>query len=197
MLPIKETFLSIQGEGYYVGHSCYFIRTQGCDIGCHWCDEPNSWTFNEKSKVSFSDLIKPIKKTKVDTIIFTGGEPLIHNLFEATNYFQKKGYNLHLETSGAYPLSGHWEWITLSLKKNKPPLNAIYRVASELKIIIYNQHDFQWALQQEKKVNKDCLLYIQPEWSRQSIMNPYIVDFILNNPRWKLSLQTHKYLKIQ
>jgi len=197
MLSIKETFLSIQGEGYYAGQASYFIRTQGCDIGCHWCDEPKSWDLDAGDNLSFDELMKPIKKTKTKIIIFTGGEPLMHNLKKATDFFKKSDYRLHLETSGAYPLSGEWDWITLSPKKIKPPLPNLYHAASELKIIIHNHHDFKWALDQETKVNNKCLLYLQPEWSRRDEMSQHVIDFILNNPRWNLSLQTHKYLNIQ
>tara|TARA_Y100001968_G_scaffold333044_1_gene393802 strand:+ start:1424 stop:2017 length:594 start_codon:yes stop_codon:yes gene_type:complete len=197
MIPIKETFLSIQGEGYYAGNASYFIRTQGCDIGCHWCDEPHSWKLNAGTVMTPSDLLKKIKKTNVDIVIFTGGEPLMHDLTKFSNEIIKSGYQLHLETSGAYPLSGNWNWITLSPKKVQPPLPEIYDSASELKVVIYNQDDFKWALKQEKKVPKSCLLYLQPEWSRLKLMQSDILEFISKNNRWKLSLQMHKYLNIK
>ena len=197
MISIKEPFLSIQGEGYYAGQSAFFIRTQGCDIGCHWCDEPKSWSLNDGYKVTTDDLIKEIEQYNTEIIIFTGGEPLIHDLGELSKSISDLGCQMHLETSGAYSLTGKWDWITLSPKKIKPPLEEIYQNASELKIIIYNHNDFQWALSQEKKVNNSCLLYLQPEWSRLKQMQSSIVEFISNNPRWKLSLQMHKYLNIQ
>tara|TARA_B100001741_G_C16458233_1_gene553853 strand:+ start:111 stop:704 length:594 start_codon:yes stop_codon:yes gene_type:complete len=197
MISIKETFLSIQGEGYYAGQSAFFIRTQGCDIGCHWCDEPKSWSLDEGYKMSVNDLIKEVEKNHTKIVIFTGGEPLMHDLSVLSTQISNHGYQMHLETSGAYPLTGHWDWVTLSPKKIKPPLHDIYSIASELKIVIYNQHDFEWALNQEKKVNDSCLLYLQPEWSRLRKIQPEIIDFISKNPRWKLSLQMHKYLNIQ
>ena len=138
MLSVLETFLSIQGEGYHVGESVFFIRTQGCDIGCHWCDEPHSWELTGGEKLSYVELIKRLKKTNTKKIVFTGGEPLIHDLQEITDRLRDLGYVLHLETSGAYPLTGTWDWITLSPKKNKPPLPSIYSLISELKVIIYH-----------------------------------------------------------
>jgi len=197
MLSVLETFLSIQGEGYHVGESVFFIRTQGCDIGCHWCDEPNSWELTGGEKLSYVELIKRLKKTNTKKIVFTGGEPLIHDLQEITARLRDLGYVLHLETSGAYPLTGTWDWITLSPKKNKPPLRSIYSLISELKVIIYNKHDFEWALEQKKHVKKSCLLYLQPEWSRMEIVKSSILDFICLYPEWKLSLQTHKILDIK
>ena len=197
MIPIKETFLSIQGEGYHAGESSYFIRTQGCDIGCHWCDEPKSWELNAGIKMTSEKLLSDVQKTNTSIVIFTGGEPLMHDLSDVSKTMINKGYKLHLETSGGYPLSGQWNWITLSPKKVKPPLSEIYPLASELKIIIYNKHDFKWALEQEKMVSQSCLLYLQPEWSRLNDMQSDILDFIAKNPRWKLSLQMHKYLKIK
>tara|TARA_B100000902_G_scaffold380346_1_gene415634 strand:- start:152 stop:754 length:603 start_codon:yes stop_codon:yes gene_type:complete len=200
MIPIKETFLSIQGEGYYAGQSSYFIRTQGCDIGCHWCDEPASWEFNSGINMTSLEILSDLKKSNVNTVIFTGGEPLIHDLTAISSLIHENGYSLHLETSGSYSLSGNWDWITLSPKKIKPPLKQIYLHASELKVVIYNSNDFEWALEQEKQIsniNKDCLLYLQPEWSKKDIMHPKIIDFISKNPQWKLSMQMHKYLNVK
>jgi len=197
MIPIKETFLSIQGEGWYAGQSAFFIRTQGCDIGCHWCDEPNSWSLDAGVVKTSDELLDDLNKSNSKIVIFTGGEPLMHDLTSVVTQISNAGYKVHLETSGAYPLSANWDWVTLSPKKIKPPLNEIYEFASELKIVIYNHNDFKWALDQEKKVSDSCLLYLQPEWSKLKIMKPKIIDFINSNPRWKLSLQMHKYLHIQ
>ena len=197
MIPIKETFLSIQGEGYYAGCLSFFIRTQGCDIGCHWCDEPNSWSLNKGVNMTASDLLSELNGIKTNIVIFTGGEPLMHDLTDLVDSFSHQGYQMHLETSGAYQLSGKWDWITLSPKKIKHPLPEIYPVASELKVVIYNHNDFEWALDQEKKVSPSCLLYLQPEWSKLASMQPEIIKFISQNPRWKLSLQMHKYLNIK
>jgi len=197
MIPILETFLSIQGEGYHAGQSAYFIRTQGCDIGCHWCDEPGSWKLDGGNQMNSLELLDSLKEIKTNIIIFTGGEPLMHNLNGICASLTNSGYQLHLETSGAYPLTGKWDWITLSPKKIKPPLSSIYQYASELKVVIYNQHDFEWALNQAERVNNSCLLYLQPEWSRLKEIQPKILDFISKNTKWNLSLQMHKYLHIK
>ena len=197
MIPIKETFLSIQGEGYYAGCLSFFIRTQGCDIGCHWCDEPKSWDLHGGIKTKSDVLLKDLKKTNTNIVIFTGGEPLMHDLSDVCNVISSEGYKMHLETSGSYPLTGNWDWITLSPKKIRPPLSEIYAFASELKVVIYNQDDFKWAVEQEKLVNPSCLLYLQPEWSRLETIQSDIIEFISRHPRWKLSLQTHKYLNIK
>jgi len=196
-MQIKEIFVSIQGEGFYAGQSSVFIRTQGCDIGCHWCDEPNSWDFNNGLELSLEEILFQIEQSNTNIVVVTGGEPLIHDLNSMTELLKNSGCKLHLETSGAYPITGFWDWVTLSPKKIKPPLPEIYSVASELKIIIYNKDDFNWAVDQAEKVNKDCLLYIQPEWSKKAEIQPFIVDFISKNPHWRLSLQTHKYLNIK
>ena len=197
MLPIKETFVSVQGEGYYAGTPSFFIRTQGCDIGCHWCDEPNSWDLNAGTSISLDHLVSKAKSNSIKNIIFTGGEPLMHDLTEISSLLSKEGFVIHLETSGAYPISGVWDWVTLSPKKIKPPLPEMYQYASELKIIIYNKHDFQWALEEAEKVSDSCLLYIQPEWSKKTVVQPLILDFLSKQKKWKLSLQMHKYLNIK
>ena len=197
MLPIKETFVSVQGEGNYAGTPSFFIRTQGCDIGCHWCDEPNSWDLNAGTSISLDHLLSKAKSNSIKNIIFTGGEPLMHDLTEISSLLSKEGFVIHLETSGAYPISGVWDWVTLSPKKIKPPLPEIYQYASELKIIIYNKHDFQWALEEAEKVSDSCLLYIQPEWSKKTVVQPLILDFLSKQKKWKLSLQMHKYLNIK
>ena len=197
MIPIKESFLSVQGEGIHSGRSAYFIRTQGCDIGCHWCDEPKSWDLNSGTVKSINDILSEVKNLETKTIIFTGGEPLMHNLDDVTMKIKNHGYSLHIETSGAYPLSGHWDWITLSPKKIKPPLEEIYIKASELKVIIHNFSDFTWAEKQANMVSKNCFLYLQPEWSKFKLMKDEILKYISKNPKWRLSLQMHKYLNIQ
>ena len=194
-LPIMEAFYTIQGEGFHKGSAAYFIRIGGCDVGCHWCDVKESWNplihpTTEISKIS-SDA-----KQKSDIIVITGGEPLIYNMGPLTNLLINNKMKTHLETSGAYPLSGKWNWICLSPKKNKLPLKGIYSKANELKIIVYNLDDLKFAEDQSMKVNKNCLLYLQPEWSKRDKIMPIIVDYAMNNPKWRVSLQTHKYLNI-
>ena len=142
-------------------------------------------------------LLKDLKKTNTNIVIFTGGEPLMHDLSDVCSVISSEGYKMHLETSGSYPLTGNWDWITLSPKKIRPPLSEIYAFASELKVVIYNQDDFKWAVEQEKLVNPSCLLYLQPEWSKLETIQSDIIEFISRHPRWKLSLQTHKYLNIK
>ena len=194
-LPLMEAFYTIQGEGFHKGSAAYFIRIGGCDVGCHWCDVKESWNplihpTTEISKIS-SDA-----KQKSDIIVITGGEPLIYNMGPLTNLLINNKMKTHLETSGAYPLSGKWNWICLSPKKNKLPLEGIYSKANELKIIVYNLDDLKFAEDQSMKVNKNCLLYLQPEWSKRDKIMPIIVDYAMNNPKWRVSLQTHKYLNI-
>ena len=194
-LPLMEAFYTIQGEGFHKGSAAYFIRIGGCDVGCHWCDVKESWNplihpTTEISKIS-SDA-----QQKSDIIVITGGEPLIYNMGPLTNLLINNKMKTHLETSGAYPLSGKWNWICLSPKKNKLPLKGIYSKANELKIIVYNLDDLKFAEDQSMKVNKNCLLYLQPEWSKRDKIMPIIVDYAMNNPKWRVSLQTHKYLNI-
>jgi len=196
MYPLVETFDSIQGEGLYAGALCFFIRLGGCDIGCHWCDEKKSWDETMHPKTSLEEIVNLVCDSPSEIVIITGGEPLIHNLEELTTEL-KKYKKVHLETSGAYKLSGYWDWITLSPKRNKLPLPKIYKEANELKCIVYNNSDFDFAIDQSKKVSKNCLLYLQPEWGKKHIMLDKIINFIKLEPRFKLSLQTHKYLGLQ
>jgi len=195
VLPLMEEFYSIQGEGFHTGKASYFIRIGGCDVGCHWCDVKESW--NEKlHPATATDLIVANAKKYAKTIIVTGGEPLIWNMDYLTSQLKKEGLTVHIETSGSYKLSGKWDWICLSPKKNKLPLEEIYPLANELKIIVVNKHDFKFALEQAAKVKPNCKLFLQPEWSKKEKMTPQIIDFVLEHPEWQISLQTHKYLNI-
>ncbi len=196
VLPIMEAFYTIQGEGFYTGTASYFIRIGGCDVGCHWCDVKESWNEMLHPATPIDTIINQALKYSSKIIVITGGEPLMWNLNLLTETLQKNGKQTHIETSGAYPLSGKWNWICLSPKKTKLPLEPIYKIANELKMIIYNKSDFDFALQQAKKVSKDCTLYLQPEWSKKESITPQIIDFVMENPQWKISLQTHKYLNI-
>ncbi len=197
MLPLMEEFYTIQGEGYYKGTAAYFIRVGGCDVGCHWCDVKESWNAETHPPTAI-DVIVTNAATYSDTIVITGGEPLTWNMQPLTAALKEKGLKTHIETSGAYPLSGVWNWICLSPKKNKLPIanSKVYQEAHELKMIIFNKHDFIFAEEQAAQVNKDCILYLQPEWSVKDKMVPLIVDYVMKNPKWKVSLQTHKYLNI-
>ena len=195
MLPLMEEFYTIQGEGFYSGSAAYFIRIGGCDVGCHWCDVKESWNA-ELHPATAVDLIVKNATFYSDTAVITGGEPLLWNMDYITMKLQEKSIKTHIETSGAYSLSGHWDWICLSPKKNKLPRKEIYEKANELKIIVFNKHDFKFAEEQAKKVNKNCILYLQPEWSKQEKMTPQIINYVMEHPKWKISLQTHKYLNI-
>ena len=195
MLPLMEKFYTIQGEGFFTGKAAYFIRVGGCDVGCHWCDVKESWDSELHPPTLTKDIIKNAIKY-ANTVVVTGGEPLMWSLDSLTNELQQKNIKTHIETSGAYPLSGKWDWICLSPKKNKLPLEEIYNKANELKVIIYNKHDFKFAEEQASKVSKNCELFLQPEWSNREKMTPFIVDYVMQHPKWKISLQTHKYLNI-
>ena len=196
MLPIMETFHTIQGEGYYSGKSAYFIRTAGCDIGCHWCDVKESWDKDVHPVKSIDDIVKEILPLNLETVVITGGEPLIWNLKPLTNLLKKNNLKVNIETSGAYPISGNFDWICVSPKKVKPPIDDLLISANELKVIIYNNDDFKWAEKQASKVNENCVLYLQPEWEKFHQMIPKIVDYIKINPKWNISLQIHKYMNI-
>lgn len=195
LLPLMEAFYTIQGEGYHKGSAAYFIRVGGCDVGCHWCDVKESWDADKHPPTRIEEIVSGAIKYS-DTIVITGGEPLMWNMEPLTAALQAKNMKIHIETSGAYPITGHWDWFCLSPKKNKMPLAAAYQRANELKVIVYNKDDFRFAEEQAKKVNKNCVLYLQPEWSRRDSVMPLMVDYVLQNPKWKVSLQTHKYLNI-
>ena len=195
-LPLMESFLSIQGEGFFAGKSSYFLRIGGCDVGCHWCDVKESWDPELHPYTKVDDIISQIKKYSVEIIVITGGEPLMWNLDYLCQRLKEMNLQIHLETSGAYKLSGKFDWICLSPKKGVNPLEEIYDSANELKVIIFNKKDLQWAIKQKNSVNQSCKLYLQPEWSKKNKIIPTIVEFITNNNEWTISLQTHKYLNL-
>ena len=195
LIPLMEAFYTIQGEGYHKGSAAYFIRVGGCDVGCHWCDVKESWNPNLHPPTAVEGIITEAKKYS-DTIVVTGGEPLMWNMDHLTKGLKSLSMNTHIETSGAYPLSGHWDWLCLSPKKNKLPIDTAYDRADELKMIIHNVDDFRFAEEQSQKVGLNCKLYLQPEWSKREKMMPLIVDYVMKHTRWKVSLQTHKYLNI-
>lgn len=201
LLPVMESFYTLQGEGFYQGHAAYFIRLGGCDVGCHWCDVKESWDQEAHPKYSVQEITeKAILESGSDTTnivaVITGGEPLMHNLVALTETLKTKGFQTNIETSGAHPLSGHFDWICLSPKKFKAPLPEFYAAANELKIIIYNKSDFKWAEKYAALMQPTCRLYLQPEWSTREKMTPLIIDYIKQNPIWEISLQIHKYLAI-
>ncbi len=191
MLPLMEEFYTIQGEGY----AAYFIRIGGCDVGCHWCDVKESWNAELHPPTPTALIVKNASNYS-ETVVVTGGEPLMWDMTSLTQQLKEKGRKVHIETSGAYPLTGKWDWICLSPKKNKLPTQTVYDNANELKVIIHNKHDFVFAEEQAQLVNPNAILFLQPEWSKKEEMTPLIVDYVMNNPKWRVSLQTHKYLNI-
>jgi 7-carboxy-7-deazaguanine synthase len=195
-LPIMEAFYTLQGEGFHSGKAAYFIRLGGCDVGCVWCDVKDSWDANAHPKVAVEELLNNAKEHPGKLIVITGGEPLMYNLDNLTAVLQSENFKTNIETSGAHPLSGSWDWICFSPKKFKEPLPEFYEAAHELKIIVFNKSDFDFAEKHAVKVNKDCILYLQPEWDKREQMMPLIVDYIKENPKWRMSIQTHKYLDI-
>jgi len=194
-LPLMEAFYTLQGEGYHKGGAAYFIRIGGCDVGCHWCDVKESWNAALHPPTHIDEIVRGAKQYS-DTVVVTGGEPLMWPMEPLTNLLHSKEINIHIETSGAYPLSGNWDWFCLSPKKNKLPIKEAYERADELKMIIYNKDDIRFAEEQASKVGSGCKLFLQPEWSKRDVIMPLLVDYVLDNPKWKVSLQTHKYLNI-
>ncbi len=222
-LPVMESFYTLQGEGYHKGKAAYFIRLGGCDVGCVWCDVKDSWDADIHPKFSVEEIIEKLlieidesQKSKVKSqnqkrettnekqetrnqkplVVITGGEPLLHNLDQLTKQLQALGFETNIETSGSSPFSGSWNWICLSPKKFKAPLPEILPLATELKIVVFNKSDFEWAEQYAAQVNPSCKLYLQPEWDKSATITPLIIDYIKAHPEWQLSLQIHKYINV-
>lgn len=191
-----EAFYTIQGEGFHQGRAAYFIRLGGCDVGCVWCDVKDSWDATQHPQKSVEEIVAAAKTFPGRLAVVTGGEPLLHNLDALTQALHATGFETNMETSGSSPLSGEWDWICLSPKKFKPPLPAIIPLAHELKVVIFNKHDFAWAENYAAQVNKDCKLYLQPEWDKAAEMTPLIIEYIKAHPQWELSLQVHKYINV-
>lgn len=196
LLPLMEEFYTIQGEGFHSGRTAYFIRLGGCDVGCHWCDVKESWNAELHPLTEVQTIVNNAKQHPAKAVVVTGGEPLLYNLNLLTSELHKLDIKTFIETSGAYPLSGKWDWICLSPKKFKAPLPEIMSKADELKIIIFNASDFEWAEKHATGVSSSCKLYLQPEWSNANKMTPLIVEYVKNHPKWEISLQTHKYMRI-
>lgn len=195
-IPLVEEFYTIQGEGYHTGKPAYFIRVGGCDVGCSWCDTKFSWNPALHPVVPAEQIIMHVLEQPASAVVVTGGEPLMVNMDYLTGELKQQGIETFLETSGAYPLSGEWDWICLSPKKTFPPRETIFQLADELKVIISGEEDIDWALENAAKVRPECKLYLQPEWSRREEILPLIIDFSKRNPRWMISLQSHKYMHI-
>jgi 7-carboxy-7-deazaguanine synthase len=194
LLPLVEAFYTIQGEGFHQGKAAYFIRLGGCDVGCIWCDVKESWDASAHPLQTVSEMVSLAKKYPARIAVITGGEPLMHDCLPLTHGLREAGFQTHIETSGAYPLSGEWDWICLSPKKFKHPLQASIERADELKVVIYHSSDFKWAESFAEKVKPACKLYLQPEWSKREVVVPMISSYIMENPRWEFSIQLHKYI---
>lgn len=195
-----ESFYTLQGEGYHQGKAAYFIRLGGCDVGCVWCDVKESWDAAIHPKYSIEQIVvtalNAVPEGKEKIAVITGGEPLMHDLTELTQLLQQKGFKTHIETSGAHPLTGTWDWICLSPKKFKAPLSDILPLANELKVVVFNKTDFEWAESFASQLHPDCKLYLQPEWDKKELVMPLIIDYIQQHPQWRLSLQIHKYIGV-
>lgn len=196
LLPLMEEFYTIQGEGYHSGKAAYFIRLGGCDVGCHWCDVKESWDAELHPLTHADTIIENASQHPGKAVVITGGEPLIYNLDYLTQGLRARGIKTFIETSGAYPLSGTWDWICLSPKKFKGPKPEVSLAAGELKVIVFNKSDFAWAEEHAQLVSENCKLYLQPEWSKAAVITPLIIEYVKQNPKWEISLQTHKYLNI-
>jgi len=199
--PVMEHFYTIQGEGYHQGKAAYFIRLAGCDVGCVWCDVKDSWDASKHPSYAVETIIEMVttgttaNPSQVIAVV-TGGEPLLHQLDALTTALHEKGFKTNIETSGSSPLSGNWDWICLSPKKFKAPLPEVVKVAQELKIVVFNKSDFEWAEKFAAEVSPNCLLFLQPEWDKAAIVTPMIIDYIKTHPQWQLSLQVHKYINV-
>ncbi|MBL0745195.1 7-carboxy-7-deazaguanine synthase QueE [Chryseolinea sp. Jin1] len=191
-----EDFYTIQGEGFYQGHAAYFIRLGGCDVGCVWCDVKESWDASAHPLIAIDEMARRVKDAGAKIVVVTGGEPAMHDLSSLTQRLKAEGLRTHIETSGVYPLTGHWDWVCFSPKKFKTPHPSVYEEADELKIIVYNKSDFAWAEEFAAVVKPECQLFLQPEWSKEKEMIPLIIDYVKANPRWQVSLQVHKYMNI-
>lgn len=195
-LPVMEHFYTLQGEGVHQGKAAYFIRLAGCDVGCVWCDVKDSWDSTRHPLLEIEFLVEQVKQAGSPIAVITGGEPLLHDLQELTRHLQDAGFKTHMETSGSSPLSGSWDWITLSPKKFKPPIPEVVIKANELKVVVFNKSDFEWAEKWAAQVSPGCKLYLQPEWDKAALVTPMIIDYIKAHPQWQLSLQIHKYINV-
>ena len=191
-----EAFYTIQGEGAFQGHAAYFIRLGGCDVGCVWCDVKESWEAGNHPNTAVKNIVEEATAHPARVAVVTGGEPLMYNLDALTDELKRSGFRTHVETSGAYPLTGKWDWVCFSPKKFKEPLAEVAVAADELKVIVFNKSDFKWAEKFEQMVGSKCRLFLQPEWSQQEKMMPLIVDYVKANPQWQVSLQVHKFMNI-
>jgi organic radical activating enzyme len=195
-LPVMEHFFTLQGEGYHSGRAAYFIRLAGCDVGCVWCDVKESWTISASQYLTLDQLLEALSEAATDFVVITGGEPTMHDLTDLTSVLNKNGFEIAIETAGVHPLKGHIDWYCFSPKKFKAPIDEAYSKANELKIVIAHPSDFEWAETHAQKVGPNCKLYLQTEWEKQERLLPLIIDYIKRNKKWRISLQSHKYMQI-
>lgn len=195
-LPLMESFYTLQGEGFHTGRAAYFLRLGGCDVGCVWCDVKESWPAEAHPKVEIQEMVRQASEHPGRLAVITGGEPLMYNLDELTSSLQDSGFETNIETSGAYPLSGHWDWICISPKKFKAPLPDVLAAAHEFKMVVYHKSDLDWMQQFLPHLAAGCKLYLQPEWSKADDILPLLIEYTKQNPAWRISLQTHKFLNI-
>lgn len=196
VLPVMESFYTLQGEGFHQGRAAYFIRLGGCDVGCVWCDVKDSWDASKHPQLAISEIVNGATQHPGRLAVITGGEPLLYQLDELTLSLRLAGFETNIETSGSSSLSGYWDWICLSPKKFKSPLPEVIQAANELKVVIFNKSDFSWAEKYANEVPPNCKLYLQPEWDKQAQVLPLIIDYIKAHPQWELSIQSHKYINV-
>jgi 7-carboxy-7-deazaguanine synthase len=191
-----EHFYTLQGEGFHAGKAAYFIRLGGCDVGCVWCDVKDSWDATKHPVMTTDEIVGAASQFEGRIAVITGGEPAMHDLTALCSALHEVGFSTHIETSGAHALSGDLDWVTLSPKKFKAPIPEYISKADELKIVVFNKSDFEWAEQYAALVPPDCKLYLQPEWGKKEVITPLIIEYIKKYPKWQLSLQSHKYINI-
>ncbi len=195
-LPLMEDFYTLQGEGFQTGKASYFLRIGGCDVGCSWCDVKESWNASLWPLTESDEIVRRVLDCPAKSVVITGGEPLMYNLDYLCAELKKNGFQIFLETSGSHPLTGKWDWICLSPKKFSPPLPEIYTKADEYKVIIQSKGDFEWAEKNTGRLRSDCMLFLQPEWSVRDIIMEPVIEYVKANPKWRISLQSHKYMRI-
>ncbi len=196
-LPVAEDFYSVQGEGANAGKAAYFIRLAGCDVHCPFCDSKNTWNTDGKTVMHIDSIATRASSSASKNVVITGGEPLMHNLEPLCKALKDKGLSIWLETSGTHPISGMFDWICVSPKASRPPLDEVLDVADELKAIITDAGSFDFAEQCALKVPKRCSLTLQAEWDNRAAVYPLIFDYVLGHPEWKISIQAHKILNIR
>ncbi len=195
-LPVMEHFYTIQGEGVHAGRPAYFVRLAGCDVGCVWCDVKESWQVSKEQYVEVEEIVQWVQQSNTEIVVITGGEPAMYDLGLLTQSLQQKGYKTHIETSGAYKITGHWDHVCLSPKKFKAPLKENMPLADELKVVVFNQSDFDWAVKHADHVSEYCILILNPEWEKREKVMPLMIEFVKSNPQFRIGLQTHKYINV-